>query len=576
MTRRDDRDRGARPAPTTRTAGRPPDAPAPARRNVVAEIAARRRADIDARSWRGSRSTTHLARRGGAAAAPDRSTGSQRPGLHLIAEIKRSLAVGRARSRPRTRTSSPARAPTRPAAPPRSPSCASRTGSAARSTTSGRSAPPSPSRSSPRTSSSSRSSCRMLRAAGADLVLLLAVLHPAKRLAQLVDGRSRSAWSRSSRSTTRASSSGRSPPAPGSSASTTATCGRSRSTSSGRSGCATLVPDDRLVIAESGVRDAATIAAGGRVGFDGALVGEALVRSADPGRRGRARSSPPGRARPTRQRRAPAVRQDLRHHRRRRGPRRGPRRCRCDRAEPRRRARRARSTLDEAAALARAGARVARRPAAARAIVAVTADADARAHRRDRRRARPRRVQLTGDEAAGVARPWRGRTLEGPPPPGADPSTPTAVGATIVARGRACSTPAPSGSSSTPPAARIRAGPGCAPSERLAAAVAREVPITLAGGLTRPTSPAPSAPIPAVGVDVASGVERAARRRRAADQGPAPRRALREARPGRPRRPPERSPFGPTPVHAGPPRRRRRRADGGWSAISAAATSPRR
>jgi tryptophan synthase beta subunit len=43
-----------------------------------------------------------------------------------------------------------------------------------------------------------------------------------------------------------------------------------------------LVPEDRLVIAESGVRDSTTIRGWRAVGFDAALVGEALVRSGDP------------------------------------------------------------------------------------------------------------------------------------------------------------------------------------------------------------------------------------------------------------------------------------------------------
>ena len=49
-----------------------------------------------------------------------------------------------------------------------------------------------------------------------------------------------------------------------------------------------LVPDDRLVVAESGVRDAATIAGWRAVGFDAALVGETLVRAADPAAAARA------------------------------------------------------------------------------------------------------------------------------------------------------------------------------------------------------------------------------------------------------------------------------------------------
>ncbi|HEY6056747.1 MAG TPA: hypothetical protein VIV06_01890, partial [Candidatus Limnocylindrales bacterium] len=43
-----------------------------------------------------------------------------------------------------------------------------------------------------------------------------------------------------------------------------------------------LVPDDRIVVAESGVRDARTIAAWRAIGFDAALVGETFMRAADP------------------------------------------------------------------------------------------------------------------------------------------------------------------------------------------------------------------------------------------------------------------------------------------------------
>ena len=43
-----------------------------------------------------------------------------------------------------------------------------------------------------------------------------------------------------------------------------------------------LIPDDRIAVAESGVRTPATVAGWRALGFDAALVGEALMRSADP------------------------------------------------------------------------------------------------------------------------------------------------------------------------------------------------------------------------------------------------------------------------------------------------------
>jgi indole-3-glycerol phosphate synthase len=121
-----------------------------------------------------------------------------------------------------------------------------------------------------------------LRAAGADLVLLLAVLHPARRLARLVD---------------RALEIGLEPLVE---AHDEKELERALATNARLIGLnnrdlrtldvdteravrlRALVPDDRLVVAESGVRDAATIASWRAVGFDAALVGEALVRSGDP------------------------------------------------------------------------------------------------------------------------------------------------------------------------------------------------------------------------------------------------------------------------------------------------------
>ena len=49
-----------------------------------------------------------------------------------------------------------------------------------------------------------------------------------------------------------------------------------------------LIPGDRLAIAESGVRDPSTVARWRATGFDAALVGEALMRSADPSAAARA------------------------------------------------------------------------------------------------------------------------------------------------------------------------------------------------------------------------------------------------------------------------------------------------
>ena len=250
-----------------------------------------------------------------------------------------------------------------------------------------------------------------------------------------------------------------------------------------------------------------------------------------------------------------AVRQDLRRHRRRRRPRRRPRRRRRDRAQLRpghaaravaRRGRRARAARPRRGA----GGRPAPR------IVLVTADLPGRPLRPDRRRRRPRRDPAQRRRAAvRGSRPSAGRPgRRSASRPGDDRRTPSSP----LAR-RATSTPASSGSCSTPPAGRIPAGPGSASTPTLAAAVAREVPVTLAGGLDAGNVADALRAIPAVGVDVASGVERAARRRRAAAQGPAPRRAVRRSAPAPPATTAPTSPFGPTPVHAGPARRRRRR-----------------
>jgi tryptophan synthase beta subunit len=121
----------------------------------------------------------------------------------------------------------------------------------------------------------------MLREAGADLVLLLAVLHPKASLGRLVD---------------RALELGLEPLVEahderelGAALATNARLIginnrdlRSLQVDTGRADrLRALVPDDRLLIAESGVRDVETVARWRALGFDAALVGEALMRPAD-------------------------------------------------------------------------------------------------------------------------------------------------------------------------------------------------------------------------------------------------------------------------------------------------------
>ena len=122
----------------------------------------------------------------------------------------------------------------------------------------------------------------LLRAAGADLVLLLAALHSGPRLARLVD---------------RALDLGLEPlvEAHDERDLDAALATRCRLVGLNNrdlrtlevdpvraASMRTLVPEDRLVVAESGVRDPAVVRGWRALGFDAALVGEALVRSGDP------------------------------------------------------------------------------------------------------------------------------------------------------------------------------------------------------------------------------------------------------------------------------------------------------
>ena len=156
------------------------------RANVVEEIAARRLADIRRISATRPRRHCALARRGTRAARRRAPPGRARAAPDRRDQAR--LAVGRARSPAVARTSSRAPAPTKPAAPPRSRSCASRIGSAVLWPTSALSGRLSRVPVLAKDFVVDPIQLPLLRAAGADLVLLLAVLHPPRRLAALVAG----------------------------------------------------------------------------------------------------------------------------------------------------------------------------------------------------------------------------------------------------------------------------------------------------------------------------------------------------------------------------------------------------
>jgi tryptophan synthase beta subunit len=122
----------------------------------------------------------------------------------------------------------------------------------------------------------------LLRAAGADAVLLLAVLHPRRKLAALVDralelGLEPLVEAHEERELEAAL------------ATTARVIGinnrdlRTLEVDVERAArLRGLVPEDRLVVAESGVKDTSTVRGWRALGFDAALVGETLVRSGAP------------------------------------------------------------------------------------------------------------------------------------------------------------------------------------------------------------------------------------------------------------------------------------------------------
>ncbi len=491
--------RPATSAPTSRPAS-----------GVVGEIAARRRADLEPEL---ARTSARERSRAAATAAPPRPFAERlaRPGLQLIAEVKRrspsaGAIVGAGDDAP-----SRARAYERGGAAAISVLCEPHWfGGSIDDLAAVRAAVSVPVLAKefvvdPR-------QLPLLRAAGADAVLLLAVLHPARRLSALVDaaldlGLEPLVEAHDVRELDRALGT------------------RARVVGINNRDLVTLdvdperavrlhdrIPADRLAIAESGVRDPSTVAGWRAVGFDGALVGEALMRAADPS--AAARSFVAAGAFPD----DPAVADRLPF----------VKICGITDAPSVEAAIRAGAdaiglnlvpgtprelSLDEAAGLARI-ARAASSPGRVVTVVAVTADAPPTRLAEIVAAVDPDAIQLSGDESpdlvVGLARPiWKVLHLpadEPAGPAGAGDRTALTAGPLIAAGHRYLAAGAerllldtaggvhPGGTGR-----RVAAG--------LAAAVARELPVTLAGGLDPANVGTAVLAIPARGVDVASGVE---------------------------------------------------------------------
>ena len=390
-----------------------------------------------------------------------------------------------------------------------------------------------------------------LRQAGADVVLLLAVLHPARRLARLVD---------------RAFAIGLEPlvEAHDERELRVALATEARLVGINNRDLRTLVvdvdratrlrarvPDDRIVIAESGVSDPAVVARWRAMGFDAALVGEALMRAVDP---------------------AAAARSFVAAGRVPMDPANTDRRafvkvCGVTDEAGALAAIRAGAdaiglnvvagtpralTLDEAARLAGVIRRSAPEGRPRPRIVAVTADASPDLLGDVTDAIDPDAIQANGTEAAatlaGYPRAaWKaihvdaegGDAADRPRPARADSSSARDVLAGGVERLLLDTAGGPH-----------PGGTGLRADRALVADIARDLPVILAGGLTPANVAEALREIPAVGVDVASGVESPRR------PGERPRKDplkvalfVKRARAARDDRP--NIAFGPTPVHPG-------------------------
>ena len=348
----------------------------------------------------------------------------------------------------------------------------------------------------------------LLRSAGADLVLLLAILHTPPRLARLAAsardlGLEPLVEAHDERELDAALASG---------ARLIGLNNRNLRTldvdpeRAGR--LRDRVPDDRLAIAESGVREPSIVGAWRAIGFDAALVGEALVRSADPEAAARAfvaAGAPPDD--PVNLAAMPFVKI-------------------CGITDEAGIAAAARSgadavglnlvpgtprALELADAVHLAGiARAARGPDAPLRVVAVTVDRSAAEIEAMGAALDADAIQLSGDEPptliGGMSRPaWKVLHLPAEGAAGAADTREVATSVTARARGYLAAG-----------AERLMldtaggphpGGTGRLAATAIAALVAREVPVTLSGGLDPSNVAGALRAIPAIGVDVASGTE---------------------------------------------------------------------
>ena len=273
-----------------------------------------------------------------------------------------------------------------------------------------------------------------------------------------------------------------------------------------------LVPDDRLVVGESGVGEPRTLVGWRAVGLDAALVGEALMRSADPASAARAfvnaGSMPRDVAAEARQ---PLVKicgvtdQDGALA----AVRSGVDAIGLNLVPGTPRA----LTLAEAAYLAtliREASPAGERPR----IVAVFADATTETMEAAIAAIGPDAVQLSGDEPVSaigeLSRPvWKVLHLPAAESAGvaSQPEYSREVAANATGAGKAYLAAGAEQIILDTAGGPFQGGTGRQVARQIAAAVAREIPIVLAGGLDAGNVAEAVLAVPAVGVDVASGVE---------------------------------------------------------------------